>query len=142
MREETTLVEHDMNALIDDLINQASIAREKAYTPYSHFPVGAAVLTSTGEVYTGCNIENASYGATCCAERVAIFKAISQGHRDIRGIAVVAGSQEPVPPCGICRQVMIELAPQAVVAMANLEGKREVRTVDELLPSPFGGGFL
>lgn len=136
------MTERDMNALIDHLIDHATIARGKAYTPYSHFPVGAAVLTTTGEVYTGCNIENASYGATCCAERVALFKAVSQGHRDIRGIAVVAGSQEPVPPCGICRQVMIELAPQAVVAMANLEGKRVVRTVAELLPSPFGGEFL
>lgn len=142
MREGSALEKQDRDALVEHLIDQATIARENAYTPYSHFPVGAAVLTTTGEVYTGCNIENSSYGATCCAERVALFKAVSHGHRDIWGIAVVAGSQEPVPPCGICRQVMIELAPQAVVAMANLEGKREVRTVAELLPSPFGGGFL
>ncbi|NMB46852.1 MAG: cytidine deaminase [Firmicutes bacterium] len=127
---------------IHDLIEQAIIARKRAYAPYSHFPVGAAVLTNTGEVYTGCNIENASYGATCCAERVALFKAISEGHEDIRGIAVVAASHEAVPPCGICRQVMIELAPQAVLAMANLEGKRVVTTVKELLPGAFGGSFL
>jgi cytidine deaminase len=127
---------------ISSLIEQAVAARERAYTPYSHFPVGAAVLTNTGKVYTGCNIENASYGATCCAERVALFKAVSAGEKDIRAIAVVAAGEQAVPPCGICRQVMIELAPQAVVAMANLEGKKEVRTVAQLLPGPFGGSFL
>ncbi len=131
-------MEHD----IVNLLDQAAAARERAYAPYSHFPVGAAVLTESGEVYTGCNIENASYGATCCAERVALFKAVSEGNKDIRAIAVVASGEEAVPPCGICRQVMIELAPQAVVAMANLEGKREIRRVSELLPGPFGGDFL
>ena len=132
------MTEHD----IANLLDQAAAARERAYAPYSHFPVGAAVLTNSGEVYTGCNVENASYGATCCAERVALFKAISEGHKEIRAIAVVAAGEEVVPPCGICRQVMIELAPQAVVAMANLEGKRETQRVAELLPSPFGGGYL
>lgn len=127
---------------ISNLIEKAVAARERAYTPYSHFPVGAAVLTGTGETYTGCNIENSSYGATCCAERVALFKAVSEGHRHIKGIAVVADGEEAVPPCGICRQVMIELAPQAVVVMTNLEGKRRVGLVTELLPSPFEGGFL
>lgn len=127
---------------ISNLIEKAVAARERAYTPYSHFPVGAAVLTGTGETYAGCNIENSSYGATCCAERVALFKAVSEGHRHIKGIAVVADGEEAVPPCGICRQVMIELAPQAVVVMTNLEGKRRVGLVTELLPSPFEGGFL
>jgi cytidine deaminase len=122
---------------IDELVNCAAKARERAYTPYSHYSVGAAVLTKSGDVYTGCNIENASYGATCCAERVALFKAISEGEQDIQMIAVIADGDKPVPPCGICRQVMIELAPQALVVMSNLEGKRERRTVQELLPSAF-----
>ena len=125
-----------------DLLERAKMAREHAYIPYSGFAVGAAVLTGQGEIYTGCNIENASYGATCCAERVALFKAVSQGEQDIRAIAVVAGAKQPVPPCGICRQVMVELAPQALVVMANLEGKLEIREVGQLLPGPFGGGFL
>ena len=125
-----------------DLLERAKMAREHAYIPYSGFAVGAAVLTGQGEIYTGCNIENASYGATCCAERVALFKAVSQGEQDIRAIAVVAGAKQPVPPCGICRQVMVELAPQALVVMANLEGKLEIREVGQLLPGPFGGDFL
>lgn len=125
-----------------DLVERAKIARVHAYVPYSDFAVGAAVLTDQGEVYTGCNIENASYGATCCAERVALFKATSQGEREIKAIAVVAETKEPVPPCGICRQVMVELAPQALVVMANLEGKLEIKEVGQLLPGPFGGGFL
>ncbi|NLJ86940.1 MAG: cytidine deaminase [Firmicutes bacterium] len=125
-----------------DLVGRAKAARDKAYVPYSHFAVGAAVLTKEGEFFTGCNIENASYGATCCAERVALFKAVSHGCRDIRALAVVADAKQPVPPCGICRQVMIELAPRAVVAMANLQGETKITTTDELLPSPFGGGFL
>ncbi|NLY30922.1 MAG: cytidine deaminase [Firmicutes bacterium] len=127
---------------IDDLVSCAVKAREKAYTPYSKFSVGAAVLTGSGEVYTGCNIENASYGATCCAERVALFKAVSDGEKDIRMIAVVAEGEKAVPPCGICRQVMIELAPQALVVMANLEGERESWTVQELLPNAFGMSSL
>ena len=122
---------------IDELVNCAAKARERAYTPYSHYSVGAAVLTKSGDVYTGCNIENASYGATCCAERVALFKAISEGEQDIQMIAVIADGDKPVPPCGICRQVMIELAPQALVVMSNLEGKRDRRTVQVLLPSAF-----
>ena len=122
---------------VDALVSCAMQAREKAYAPYSGFSVGAAVLTGSGEIYTGCNIENASYGATCCAERVALFKAISQGESEILMIAVVAEGEEAVPPCGICRQVMIELAPQAVVVMSNLEGKRERWTVQELLPNAF-----
>lgn len=127
---------------VEYLVGQAVVAREKAYVPYSDFAVGAAVLTGEGEIFTGCNIENASYGATCCAERVALFKAVSEGQKDIKAIAVVAAASEPVPPCGICRQVMVELAPQAVVAMANLHGKIEIKEVAQLLPGPFGGGFL
>ena len=110
--------------------------------PYSKFAVGAAVLTEKGEVYHGVNIENASYGATCCAERVAIFKAVSDGERNIKAIAVAADAKKPVPPCGICRQVMVELAPQAVVVMGNLEGLVEIKEVEELLPGAFGGDFL
>jgi len=122
---------------VEYLISQAVGARERAYAPYSDFAVGAAVLTGSGAVYTGCNIENASYGATCCAERVALFKALSEGEKDIRLIAVAAEGEKPVPPCGVCRQVMVELAPQAEVIMVNLQGQRERRTVEELLPAAF-----
>src|SRR5690625_3231886 len=92
----------------EKLIEQAKHIREKAYTPYSNFNVGAALLTKSGEIYTGCNIENASYPVSCCAERVAIFNAISEGHKQFQGMAVVADTNGPVSPCGSCRQVMAE----------------------------------
>lgn len=119
------------------LLNAALEAREQAHAPYSNFAVGAAVLTASGEVFTGCNIENASYGATVCAERVAVFKAISAGHKSIKALAVVADLPEPIAPCGICRQVMAEFGQDAIVVMANT--KRQIRTADmrELLPTAF-----
>ena len=112
-------------------------ARERAYAPYSKFRVGAAVLTREGRYYSGCNIENASYSLTCCAERVALFKAVSSGERDFEAIAVTAGTEEYCTPCGACRQALAEFGSEIKVFMANKEGDYLIRTVAELLPSAF-----
>jgi cytidine deaminase len=121
------------------LITAARAARERAYAPYSHFQVGAAVLTSDGQIYTGCNIENASYGLTICAERVALFTAIAAGAHDFLAMAVVAGEDAPWPPCGGCRQVMQELGPgmAVVLAAADRTIPSVQTTVADLLPLPF-----
>lgn len=119
------------------LIAQAIQAREYAYVPYSNYPVGAALLCRSGKVFTGCNVENASSGATCCAERTAIFKAISEGERDFVAIAVVTDSPGIGSPCGICRQVMMEFAPEMPVIMAGLTGDHRIRMATELLPDAF-----
>lgn len=122
----------------ENLIEEAKKAREKAYVPYSTFKVGAALLTSDGEVFHGCNIENASYGATNCAERTAIFKAISEGVKDFAAIAVVADTDRPVPPCGICRQVIVEFCPSDMkIYLTNLKGDVLETTVAEILPGAF-----
>lgn len=120
-----------------ELIELAKKARGKAYVPYSHFAVGAALLTREGKVYLGANIENASYGLTTCAERTAIFKAVSEGERDFVAMAVVADSEELSAPCGACRQVMAEFGEDIRVIMVNLEGKRLEMTSGELLPQAF-----
>lgn len=119
------------------LIQAAQQARERAYVPYSHFAVGAALLAESGKVYQGCNIENASFGLTNCAERTAIFKAISEGDTRFTAIAVIADTEGPVSPCGACRQVLSELAPEARVILTNLKGDTTVTTVRELLPGAF-----
>ncbi|WP_422444772.1 cytidine deaminase [Thermoanaerobacterium sp. DL9XJH110] len=120
------------------LIEKAVSAKKFAYAPYSHFPVGACVLCSDGSEITGCNIENSSYGLTMCAERVTLFKARSEGKEDIVAMAVAADVDEPVSPCGACRQVMLELAPKAVIYLSNRDGSRVRRmTVEELLPYGF-----
>lgn len=121
------------------LVAAAKEARERAYAPYSRFLVGAAVLTASGEVFTGANVENASFGLTVCAERVAIFKAVAAGQRDFAAIAVVADAKEPAWPCGACRQVMAEFNPHMLVTVANLAGQAETESLAELLPRPFGG---
>lgn len=122
----------------DLLVKKALKAMENAYAPYSGFKVGACVLTSGGRVYTGCNVENASYGLTVCAERVALFKAYSEGERDIIALAVAADVDEPVSPCGACRQVMLELSPKAQVLLSNRDGSKVMRTSpEELLPYGF-----
>ena len=128
--------------LSEDLKNRlllaASKAREQAYAPYSRgFKVGAAVLTEEGEIFSGCNIENASFGATMCAERVAIFEAVSKGHRKIQAVAVVAESPNPVPPCGMCLQVMSEFGQDIDIILANTEGDIELYDIEELLPKSF-----
>ena len=119
------------------LVEAAKRARSKAYSPYSGVKIGAAVITSGGAVFSGCNIENASYGLSCCAERVAIFKAASGGARKILAIAVVGKSDEFTSPCGACRQVMIEFNPKMVVLRRGLDGFSEDTTADTLLPGAF-----
>ena len=122
----------------DRLIEAAKQARRNAYVPYSKdFKVGAAVITEDGSIFTGCNIENVSLGATVCAERVAIFKAVSSGQRAIDAVAVVADSMEPIPPCGICLQVISEFNGNAEVIMANTRGDTKVLNIKELLPLYF-----
>lgn len=122
----------------EKLVQEAIMARKKAYAPYSRFQVGAALLTKSGKIYHGCNIENAAYGVTICAERTALFKAYSEGEREFSMLAVVADTDRPVPPCGACRQVLSELCPQDMkVVLANLHGKMTVHTVKELLPWAF-----
>ncbi|HRI56182.1 MAG: cytidine deaminase [Anaerolinea sp.] len=118
-----------------DLVKRAAAARQQAYVPYSAFPVGAALLTRSGKIYTGCNVENASFGLTVCAERVAIWKAVSEGETEFEALAVVtniAGS-----PCGACRQVMVEFAPDMPVVLADLSGIDTITSVDNLLPHAF-----
>jgi cytidine deaminase len=118
-----------------DLIEAAREARTHAHAPYSNFLVGAALRTSSGRVYSGCNVENASYGLCLCAERVAIFKAVSEGEREFEAIAVV--NETLASPCGACRQVLAEFGLDTKVVVADLGEKREVFTVGELLPAAF-----
>lgn len=120
-----------------ELMKIARKARQNAYAPYSHFAVGAALLAESGRVYTGCNIENASYGLTCCAERNAIFAAVGAGERRFKMLAVAADSPEPVAPCGACRQVIAEFGIPLVV-MGNLKEATKTMTAEELLPYGFG----
>ncbi|CAM4133469.1 cytidine deaminase [Bacillus manliponensis] len=121
-----------------ELIQEAIEARKQAYVPYSKFGVGAALLTEDGKLYRGCNVENASYGLCNCAERTALFKAISEGDKQFAAIAVVADTKRPVPPCGACRQVMVELCqPHTKVYLSNLQGDMQETTVGELLPGAF-----
>ncbi|TCS94756.1 cytidine deaminase [Hazenella coriacea] len=123
---------------MEKLIEAAKQARERAYVPYSHFPVGAALLTQQGTIIQGCNIENASFGLTNCAERTAIFKAISDGQLQFEGLAVVADTEGPVSPCGACRQVLAEFCPPDLkVWLSNLQGEVAETTVGELLPGAF-----
>ncbi|NLN53395.1 MAG: cytidine deaminase [Firmicutes bacterium] len=119
------------------LLEQARLAREKAYAPYSRFAVGAALLTEDGEIITGCNVENVSYGLTICAERVAAFTAVAAGRKKISGLALVADLPEPPTPCGACRQVLAEFAPKMWILCANLEGKQRIFRLTELLPEAF-----
>ena len=125
-----------------ELIEAARAVRERAFAPYSNFKVGAALETSDGEVLTGCNVENASYGLTMCAERVAIFKAISEGRQEFTGIAVVADTADLTPPCGACRQIIWEFCGDIPVIIANLEGRTETIRMSDLLPRAFDMKFL
>ncbi|RMG54326.1 MAG: cytidine deaminase [Acidobacteria bacterium] len=125
-----------------DLIAAAQKAREQAFAPYSHFKVGAALLTASGEVFTGCNIESASYGLTVCAERVAVFKAVSQGARQFVKIAIVADTDQLTPPCGACRQVLWELCGDVPVLLANPQGAVASYQMRELYPHPFDKRYV
>ena len=119
------------------LVAMANEARKKAYAPYSKFKVGAALESLDGRVFLGCNVENASYGATCCAERVALHKAVSEGIKKFRRIAIVANTPKPCPPCGICRQALHEFSPKLEVIMANTRGKILTARLSDLLPLAF-----
>ncbi len=125
-----------------DLINAATSAREFAFAPYSNFKVGSAIELDDGEIIDGCNIESASYSLTMCAERVAIWKAVSQGRKNIKRIAVVADTSELTPPCGSCRQVIWEFCGDIPVTMGNLEGVVETVQMKDLLPRAFDTSFL
>ncbi len=125
------------HALRKRLVALARQARRRAHAPYSRFKVGAALLTRDGEVVTGCNIENASYGLTLCAERVAVFKAVSEGVKRFSAIAVVADSKRPTAPCGPCRQILWEFCGDIVVHVADLRGHVTSLRLSDLLPLPF-----
>ena len=128
---------------MEQLLEQSKLAREFAYVPYSKFKVGAALLGKNGTVYRGCNIENAGYSLTNCAERTAIFKAISEGVMEFEAIAIVADTDRPCQPCGACRQVISEFCdPDMPVYLTNLKGDVQETTVGELLPGAFGKGDL
>lgn len=121
---------------MDELIHAAEAAREKAYAPYSKFKVGAAVETKNGKIFSGCNVENASYGLSNCAERTAIFNAVSEGEREFTRLAVIADTPEPASPCGACRQVIAEFGIKTII-MCNTKGERRDVKLQELLPFAF-----
>ena len=124
------------------LIDAARRAREHAVAPFSHFKVGAALETADGTIVTGCNVENATYGLTVCAERVAMFKALSEGHRAFTRIAIVADTSDPTPPCGACRQILWEYGGDLEVFLANLTGPKGTHRLKDLLPLPFDARLL
>jgi cytidine deaminase len=128
--------------MIDNLVSAAAEARERAFAPYSGFRVGAALVAEDGTVFTGCNVESASYGLTLCAERVALVKGVSEGHRRFTRVAVVADTERLTPPCGACRQLLWELAPDATVILANLNGARAEFAMRDLLPYGFDANSL
>jgi cytidine deaminase len=131
-----------MPASSDDLLAAARRARENAVAPFSQFQVGAALLTADGQVITGCNVENATYGLTVCAERVALFKALSEGHRKFTHVAVVADTAEPTPPCGACRQLLWEFGGDLEVVLGNLRRETARHRLKDLFPHPFDAHFL
>jgi cytidine deaminase len=124
------------------LIDAALVARENAYAPFSKFKVGAAVEDDAGRIHTGCNVENATYGLTVCAERIAIFKAISEGARRFVRVAVVADTDALTPPCGACRQILWEFCGDVEIVLANLNGKCETLRLGTLFPRAFDASFL
>ncbi|HKW01456.1 MAG TPA: cytidine deaminase [Vicinamibacterales bacterium] len=126
----------------DRLVSAARAAREHAVAPYSNFKVGAALLTRDGRIYSGCNVENATYGLTVCAERVALWKALSEGARDFTMIAVVADTAAPTAPCGACRQLLWEYCGDASVILANLTSVSGQHQMRDLLPLPFDNRLL
>jgi len=129
--------------LQQELLKKAIEAQKNAHAPYSHKHIGAAVLMDNGRVYNGCNVENASYGGTVCAERVAIFKAISEGARQIKEVLVVSSEPNPWPPCGFCRQVIAEFAtPDTKIHLSNPEGHSRTLRFIELFPEAFGPSHL
>jgi len=130
-------MENIPDAKIEELAAAARAVREHAYAPYSQFKVGSALLSGSGAIYTGCNVENASYGLTVCAERNAIFAAVAAGEREIKAIAIVTQSPEPAAPCGACRQVLIEFAADIPVILENTDGIRRIQSLNALFPMRF-----
>ena len=126
----------------DPLIDAARRAREHAVASFSHFKVGAALETADGAVITGCNVENATYGLTICAERVAMFKALSEGHRSFARVAIVADTAAPTPPCGACRQILWEFGGDLDVILGDLAEEKARHKLSQLLPQPFDGRLL
>ncbi len=124
------------------LIEAATKARLQSIAPFSNFLVGAALRTKGGKVYIGCNVESASYGLTVCAERVAIWKALSEGEREFTELAVVADTETLTPPCGTCRQIIWEFCKHATIVLTNLKGQTEIVSIRELLPRAFDARFL
>jgi cytidine deaminase len=127
---------------LDELVAAAKAVRERAHAPFSKFKVGCAIEDETGRVFTGCNVENASYGLTLCAERVAVFKAVSEAAAKLKRIAVVADTDSLTPPCGACRQILWEFCGDAELILENLSGARESMTIKQILPRPFDASFL
>ncbi len=127
---------------ISDLVREAELARSNARAAYSGFKVGAALETRSGKVFGGCNMENASYGLTVCAERVAVWKALSEGESEFRRLVIVADSRNLTPPCGACRQILWEYCGDIEVILSNLEGGRAAYRLSELFPQPFDVRFL
>ncbi len=128
--------------MTDLLASAALAARLHAFAPYSKFQVGAALADAEGRIHTGCNVENATYGLTVCAERVAVFKAISEGVRSFRRIAVATDSEILTPPCGACRQILWEFCHNIEVVLVNLRGKTETYELKDLFPKPFDESYL
>ncbi len=124
------------------LIEEATAARVRSIAPFSKFLVGAALQTDEGKVFTGCNVESASYGLTVCAERVAIWKALSEGERDFARLVIVADTEQLTPPCGTCRQIIWEFCKHATIVLANLHGQKEELHIANLLPRAFDARFL
>ena len=127
---------------MNKLIEAAIEARKHAHAPFSHFQVGAALEDQSGRIFTGCNIENATYGLTICAERVAVFKAISEGARKFVRVAVAADTDVLTPPCGACRQILWEFCGDVELTLANLQGKTETLRLKDLFPRPFDASFF
>ena len=126
----------------DPLIAAALAAREKAFAPYSKFKVGAAIEDMDGRIHSGCNVENATYGLTMCAERVAVFKAISEGVRKFRRVAIAADTEALTPPCGACRQILWEFCGDVEIVLVNPRGKTETCRLKDLFPKPFDVSYL
>ena len=126
----------------NQLIKEATAARVRSVAPFSKFLVGAALQTDEGKVFTGCNVESASYGLTVCAERVAIWKALSEGERDFARLVIVADTEQLTPPCGTCRQIIWEFCKHATIVLANLHGQKEELDIADLLPRAFDARFL
>jgi len=130
----------NLGLTVEQLVKEAAKAREKAYVPYSRFAVGAVAVDSAGGLHHGCNVENAAYGPTNCAERTALFRAIADGRQpgEFRAVAVIGDTEQPIAPCGVCRQVLAELCePDMPILLANLRGETRMTTVSELLPGAF-----